>query len=154
MTITMVPMRWWHIDQVVGIDAELFGSTAWTAAQFWSELARANRYYIVLVKPDSGQQVLGYAGIAMTAPDADVQTIAVASAIQDQGWGRKLIARLVDIAHQGGCRRLMLEVRDDNTAALHLYTQQGFISIARRSSYYGPGADAIIMERDVRDGRE
>ena len=39
----------------------------------------------------------------------------------------------------------MLEVADDNPAAIELYRGAGFAAVARRASYYG-GADALVLE--------
>ena len=41
-------MRWWHIQAAAQLDRTLFEHTAWSEAQFWSELARSNRHYVVL----------------------------------------------------------------------------------------------------------
>ena len=145
-SLTMRPMRWWHIEGAMPLEAKLFGATAWSAAQMWSELARPQRrYYVLTPAVDEGSVVLGYAGVSILAPDADVQTVAVAPSLQGRGWGRRLVSRLVDDAVSAGCTQVMLEVRADNTAALALYEGCGFEVIARRSSYYGSGQDALIM---------
>ncbi|MFY9331694.1 MAG: ribosomal protein S18-alanine N-acetyltransferase [Candidatus Nanopelagicales bacterium] len=140
-------MRWWHIQAAAQLDRTLFEHTAWSEAQFWSELARSNRHYVVLAT--STGQVCGYAGVAWVPPEADVQTIAVASSMQSRGWGARLLEHLIDVAIKAQCRRLLLEVRADSTAAINLYTQHGFVRISKRSSYYGPGVDALIMERTL-----
>lgn len=148
-TIEMHPMRWWHIEQAMLLEAELFAPTAWSAAQMWSELAREQRRYFVLTSgghtADSPETVLGYAGVSILPPDADVQTVAVTPRLQGQGWGRRLVARLIDEAAAAGCAQAMLEVRADNVRALALYEGFGFEVIARRTAYYGPGEDALIM---------
>ena len=48
--------------------------------------------------------------------------------------------------------RILLEVRDDNLAAQKLYARHGFRSMGRRRGYYGPGLDAVVMERHLRVG--
>lgn len=159
--ITMEPMRWWHIEQAMVLEHELFGSTAWSAAQMWSELAREQRRYYVIVTRDEAEpgadqaaagDVIGYAGINLLPPDADVQTVAVAPRFQGQGLARRLVDRLIADASEAGCAQIMLEVRAENDAALRLYENFGFEVIARRTSYYGPGADALIMRlRPLRD---
>lgn len=148
----LLPMRWWHIEAAAIIDQHLFGSTAWTPAQFWSELARENREYVALVNTDreeSAHQLIGYAGLAWTPPEADVQTIAVSRTAQGKGLGSKLLEHLVTTARLKQCRRLLLEVAADNATAVRMYTKFGFHPISRRSGYYGPGADAVIMERSL-----
>ena len=52
MTIAVAPMRWWDIPAVMAIEEKVFPDTAWTAAQFWSELAYDDRTYLVVEKAD------------------------------------------------------------------------------------------------------
>jgi ribosomal-protein-alanine N-acetyltransferase len=42
--------------------------------------------------------------------------------------------------------RVLLEVREDNEAALGLYAQSGFVEIDRRPRYYRDGAAAVVMQ--------
>jgi ribosomal-protein-alanine N-acetyltransferase len=45
-------------------------------------------------------------------------------------------------------RRLLLEVRTDNEAAIALYVSEGFVRLGIRRRYYQPsGADAYTMAR-------
>ncbi len=142
-------LRWWDVEAVQALDAELFGPTAWTAATFWSELAAGpTRWYVVAeTAGDDGTPVLaGYAGLLVPGPDADVQTIAVAPSAQGRGVGRLLLRSLVRQAALGGATGLLLEVRADNAPAIALYTQEGFERISVRRRYYQPGdVDAWIM---------
>lgn len=149
--LSISPMRWWHIEQAMVWESELFSASAWSAGQLWSELAREQRRYYVLTaageESDMPESVLGYAGVSILPPDADVQTVAVAPLLQGRGWGRRLVVRLLEDAAKSGCTQVMLEVRADNEAALALYEGLAFEVIARRTGYYGPGEDALIMRR-------
>lgn len=138
------PMRWWDIEAVLEIEREVFPDTAWTGGQFWSELAQANRTYVVDV---DGEVLVGYAGLMAVPPTADVQTIAVAPRARGLGRGRALLDHLMAVAGEAGCTEVLLEVKFDNTGAQAMYEQVGFEVIARRTSYYGPGADGLIMRR-------
>ena len=79
------------------------------------------------------------------APDADIQTIAVAVAHRGRGIGGRLMVTAMAEAQPGGAVELMLEVEADNEPARSLYEHHGFETLARRSSYYGPGRDALVM---------
>ena len=47
-----------------------------------------------------------------------------------------------------GDRRMLLEVRTDNDAAIGLYASEGFTKLGVRRRYYQPsGADAYTMAR-------
>ena len=138
-------MRWWDIAEAVAIEGELFGASAWSAAQFWGELAQENRTYVV-VEDESG--LVAYAGLMTVSPTADIQTIAVAPRAQRRGIATQILNHLLSVADAAGCRQTFLEVRGDNRAAVALYERAGFVPIANRTSYYGPGEDAVIMRRD------
>lgn len=48
--ITVEPMRWWHLEQVVAMEAELFATDSpWSAEMFWSELAAEHHYVVATV---------------------------------------------------------------------------------------------------------
>ena len=142
-TVTLRPMRWWDIAGVFELERQLFPQDAWSIEQFWEELAQSTRWYVVA--EDRDQQLLGYAGLFLLAPDADVQTIAVAPFAQRLGVGRRLLAALTECARSAGCRRVVLEVRAGNVAAEHLYRTAGFTQVSRRSRYYPDGEDALVL---------
>jgi ribosomal-protein-alanine N-acetyltransferase len=129
---------------MMAIEREVFSTSAWTEQQMTDELTRIgeSRWYAVA---DLGTHVAGYVGLYLSVPDADVQTIAIASTAQGAGLGRELLAAAIAHAWNCGCTRLFLEVRADNEAALALYQQAGFIRMGRRNRYYPDGADAITM---------
>lgn len=159
-SVVLRPLRWWHIAALAELDAELFDPDVWSAETFWSELAAPGRWYVVAT-PDTPDRatnaerddLLGYAGLAIAGPDADVQTIAVAPQAQGLGVGRRLLTALIEQATSAGAQHLMLEVRADNEPAISLYLSDGFEQIARRRGYYQPGnIDALIMRRRLRTG--
>ena len=141
-------MRWWEIADVHAIEETIFAETAWTPAQFWSELAQQDRTYLVA---EVSGRIAAYGGVMVRPPTADIQTIAVSAEHRGRGLARELLGRLLAIADDYACSEVLLEVRADNAPAIALYASEGFEAIARRSSYYGPGLDALIMRRRRRD---
>ncbi|HVQ18669.1 MAG TPA: ribosomal protein S18-alanine N-acetyltransferase, partial [Actinomycetes bacterium] len=107
------------------------------------------RYYVAA---DEEGSIVGYAGMMSVGAEADVQTIAVHPDLRRSGLGQRLLDDLIERARLRGCTRLFLEVASDNDVAQQLYVQSGFDTIARRSNYYAPGVDALVM-RLVIDGR-
>jgi [ribosomal protein S18]-alanine N-acetyltransferase len=144
MTRHLRDMRWWDIDHIMEIEVETFADTAWSAAQFWSELAQGNRRYVVV---EDGSDVVAYGGVMVVPPTADIQTIAVSPSARRLGLGAMILDHLLSSAHDRGCTEVLLEVRADNEPAIALYEQAQFEAIARRTSYYGPGRDALVMRR-------
>ncbi|MFY1635954.1 ribosomal protein S18-alanine N-acetyltransferase [Solwaraspora sp. WMMB335] len=143
--------RWWHIEQALPIEEDLFGAERWSAEMFWNELAN-DHFYLVAV--DDADQLAGYAGLALVGsperPDeAWVQNIAVRRDAQRRGTGRTLLTSLLDEATRRGARRTLLEVAVDNAPAQRLYAGYGFEPVGIRRGYYQPSnTDALVMMRD------
>ncbi|MEU1812252.1 ribosomal protein S18-alanine N-acetyltransferase [Micromonospora aurantiaca (nom. illeg.)] len=139
--------RWWHIDEVLPIEADLFGAEQWSAAMFWNELANGH-FYLAATDDDGG--VLGYAGLAVSPPDeAWVQNVAVRRDAHRRGIGRLLLEALLAEAARRGARSTLLEVAADNAPAQRLYATYGFEPIGVRRGYYQPSnTDALVMQRN------
>lgn len=142
--------RWWHIDEVLPIEADLFGAEQWSAAMFWNELAAGNHY---LVACEESGSVVGYAGLAFQPPtEAWVQSIAVRRDAQRRGVGRTLLEALLAEAARRRARSVLLEVAVDNAPAQKLYARYGFEPIGVRRGYYQPSnTDALVMRRELTD---
>jgi [ribosomal protein S18]-alanine N-acetyltransferase len=147
-------MRWWDVEGVLALERHLFGASAWTPETFWAELAHPRtRWYVVAetetqTEGEAGGRpaLVGYAGLLIPGPEADVQTVAVAPSAQGRGIGGRLIDALIDTARRRGATTLLLEVRADNQAAIALYRRRGFERIAIRRRYYQPeDVDAWVM---------
>ncbi|MEH0824276.1 MULTISPECIES: ribosomal protein S18-alanine N-acetyltransferase [unclassified Micromonospora] len=137
--------RWWHIDEVLPIEADLFGAEQWSPAMFWNELANGH-WYRVATEPDGA--VLGYAGLTVQPDEAWVQNIAVRRDAQRRGVGRMLLEDLLAEAARWGARTVLLEVAADNAPAQKLYATYGFEPIGVRRGYYQPSnTDALVMRR-------
>jgi ribosomal-protein-alanine N-acetyltransferase len=146
MSAVLTRMRWWHIDDVLPLEQDLFVDDRWSARTYWSELAQLDtRHYLVAVVDDV---VVGYAGLCDYPDEAFVQTIAVARRAQGRGLGARLLQALLDEAERRGQHRVLLEVRADNDRAIALYERFGFHRSGVRRGYYQPsGADALVMTK-------
>jgi ribosomal-protein-alanine N-acetyltransferase len=147
VSIELVPMRWWHIEDLLPIEAELFGAEEWSPEMFWSELAEYDtRHYLIAVE---GTQILGYAGLCVYGDEGYVQNMAVRRAWQGQGLGKRLLRALLAESERRGTRLTGLEVRADNVAAQRLYAAHGFEPVGLRRGYYQPSnTDAVVMIRE------
>lgn len=148
MTAQLREMRWWDIDRVLELEKGLFPEDAWSRGMFWSELAHARgpgstRRYLVA---EEGDRIVGYAGLAASGDQGDIQTIAVAHELQGTGLGARLLTELLKAATAFECAEVMLECRVDNVRAQKLYERFGFAPIGFRRGYYQPGnVDALVM---------
>jgi ribosomal-protein-alanine N-acetyltransferase len=94
--------------------------------------------------------MLGYAVLMLAVDEAELLDIAIDGRYQRHGWGRKLLEEMMALARRQDMRRMVLEVRASNAAAIGLYRKAGFADIGLRRDYYpaqNGREDAILMGR-------
>ena len=129
------------VPAVTALEAAVFGPDAWSATSVREELTGPRRRAWV-----AGDPVAGYAVSAHTGEVVDLQRVAVAPDARGRGVASSLVSTLLDTARRDGASRVLLEVADDNEAALALYARHGFAEIDRRPGYYRDGRDALVLE--------
>ncbi|MET7332492.1 ribosomal protein S18-alanine N-acetyltransferase [Nonomuraea sp. NPDC005650] len=138
------------LPAVMAIERATFPLDAWSEGMMRGELADMprSRHYVVVVVDD---EIIGYAGLASAADQADVQTIAVLEKHQGTGIGGALLTALLAEAGRRRAREIFLEVRADNPRAQAVYRHYGFEEIGTRRRYYDDGTDALMMRRNLDD---
>lgn len=144
--VRIEPLRLADLDEILAIEAELFGPERWTRGIFQGELDSG--HYYVVARADRNS-VVGYAGLAVAPPEeAWVNNLAVRRDAQRQGIGRALLEVLLAEAARREVGQVLLEVAADNAPAQKLYAAYGFEPIAVRRGYYQPSnTDALVMRR-------
>ncbi|MDQ3886555.1 MAG: ribosomal protein S18-alanine N-acetyltransferase [Actinomycetota bacterium] len=147
MSIEISPLRVEDAPHCAELERLLFADDdPWEARTFVAALAAGHRY----LAARAGGALVGYAGLGLAGPEAEVHTFAVDPAYQGRGIGRELLRALLALA---GNVTVFLEVRTDNEPALALYRSEGFRVVGTRRGYYRlSGADAFTMRREVRQG--
>jgi ribosomal-protein-alanine N-acetyltransferase len=159
------------------LEKELFGSSPWDLTMLERELTGPDRVYVVWQGPmpsvlaanprsfnpgaiahehevDEFHQsphasILGYGGIWVGGPVAQVMTIGVTRHAQGHGIGRAIMDALIDAAQSHRCQRIELQVRTDNSRAQKLYRRMGFQVCTTIPHYYQPeNVDAFVMDRE------
>ncbi|MCG5217187.1 ribosomal protein S18-alanine N-acetyltransferase [Streptosporangium sp. KLBMP 9127] len=138
------------VPAVLVVERATFPADAWSEGMLRGELAdqpRTRHYVVALV----AGEIVGYAGLAAAADQADVQTIAVVAEHQGAGIGGLLLNELLAEASRRGAGSVFLEVRADNPQARGVYDHFGFEKVGIRARYYEDGTDAIMMMRKLGD---
>jgi ribosomal protein S18 acetylase RimI-like enzyme len=78
---------------------------------------------------------------------ARLYSIAVAHAARGRGLGEALLSAAERAALGHGCKRLRLEVRQDNASAIRLYERLGYQRFGAYPGFYEDGADAWRYEK-------
>jgi ribosomal-protein-alanine N-acetyltransferase len=77
--------------------------------------------------------------------EVHVLNLATREGRRRQGIARILMKAVVDYARQSAARRVLLEVRRSNRAAVELYRALGFWAAGARVRYYQDGEDALEL---------
>ena len=94
--------------------------------------------------------LLGWGGVMVVGPSAEILTIGVVPHARRQGLATDLLHALLEVARQRGARECFLEVREDNDAARAFYSREGFERLRVRRGYYANGrVHGIEMRLDL-----
>jgi len=135
------------IDAVLAIE-QAVQAYPWTRGNFSDAL---NSGYLCRVDEMAGE-IRGYAVLMPVVDEVEVLNIGVALAQQRKGLGRAMLIEMFNMARAKNMRRVFLEVRSSNAAALALYSRAGFSEIGIRRGYYqnaNGSEDAIVMACDL-----
>ena len=143
------PMRESDLDAVLAIERRGY-EFPWTLGIF-RDCMLANYPAWVLAQ---GECIVGYGLLSLAADEAHVLNLCTAPEAQGQGHGRRLLRALLQLARARGAKRVFLEVRPSNAAAIALYDAEGFNEIGRRPRYYparNGREDALVMALELLD---
>ena len=143
------PMRAADLAAVAGLEAAVY-PFPWTLGIF-RDCLRAGYCCVVL---EGNASLRGYGVMSVAADEAHLLNICIHPEWQRCGLGRELLTWLTTEALMLGARRMYLEVRPSNLAALALYHKAGFRRIGLRRRYYRAAdgrEDAVVLERRLAD---
>ncbi|MBF4160290.1 GNAT family N-acetyltransferase [Nocardioides sp. CBS4Y-1] len=139
-------------DAVAASEAENLGADAWSPGLIEAGLSGdvpTVRYLVAERVGPEGPVVVGHAVISVVPDIAELQRIAVDAGARRGGAATALLDAALSAAREGRADRVLLEVREDNSAALSFYAARGFIEIDRRPRYYRDGTTAVVMRRGI-----
>lgn len=139
------------VAAVVALEQDCLGADAWSEGLVREGLLGRLPTVSYLVAEADGA-VVGHAVVSVAGDIAELQRIAVTEPLRRQGIAARLVAAVVEAVRRTPADRLLLEVREDNRAALAFYAGQGFVEIDRRPRYYSDGTTAVVMRRAVGRG--
>ena len=94
---------------------------------------------------------LGYAVAYVTADEAELPQIAIATEHRGHGYGSRLLKHVMEDSRERGASNMYLEVRAGNEAAKRLYESCRMEMTGSRKDFYRePTEDAILYRKDLR----
>ena len=136
------------VEAVIRLEDECLGVDAWSEGLVREGIAGTLPTVVYLVA-EVGGEVVGHAVVSTAGDIAELQRIAVHAAHRRSGVASALLAEVIEVAGRTEADRLLLEVREDNDAALAFYARSGFSEIYRRPRYYADGATAVVLRLAV-----
>lgn len=145
--IELAPMGVSDIDAVLAIECEV-QTFPWSRGNFTESLASGHAGWIMR----RAGETIGFAVAMLACDESELLNIGIAWRHQGQGLGGRFLEHLFVEARRCGARRMFLEVRASNVAALSLYRSGGFVRSGLRAGYY-PAAegreDALVLEKKL-----
>jgi [ribosomal protein S18]-alanine N-acetyltransferase len=107
--------------------------------------------HVVAHRATAGAALAGFILSRIVQDEAEILSIAVASAWRGRGLARQLLDINLRRLAALGARSVFLEVEEGNVSARRLYRRAGFQEVGRRERYYAPerGAAALVLRRDL-----
>jgi|GEM_PF-527518 len=144
-SLVIRPMRWEDLDQVIHLESSSF-PYPWKRGSFEMELKYNQRAdYLVACWGSSQGELVAYAGMWFLKGKAHMTTLAVDPDYRKCRVGEQFLQHLKERARTRGMKRMTLEVRPSNRAALKLYRKQGFKFLQVLPRYY-KDEHALMME--------
>lgn len=146
--------RSWNFEDLLRIaemEAECFGSERWTYEMFASSFEQEGFFGVIGEEIDAlgDKDGVAYGCVQCVGEQSDLLIVAVLPEYRHNGIGTTLLKRLVSGAKRRGAEKMLLEVRESNTAAQALYRSQGFEEISVRKKYYPDGENALVMVKNL-----
>ena len=142
----IAPMTDGDVSFVAEIERECF-SSPWTQEGLSSELSNENAVFFTA---KLGGEIAGYMGMHTVLDECYVANVAVKNAFRRKGIGRRLLSYAEERARERGCSFISLEVRVSNTAAVSLYSSEGYEKMGERKNFYSaPTENALIMTKSL-----
>ena len=134
------------LQSVSRMEKDIF-SDPWSIDAFADSIKNDSAIFIVAEMNDT---VVGFCGVYIMSPEAEIAYIAVSTAYRKQGIAQKMLIWQIEHLKEKRVESLFLDVRKTNTVAYRLYNKFGFENIAIRKDYYNtPKEDAIIMKLEI-----
>ncbi len=136
------------LNAIASLEKECFPKECWSQRML-AESFLGGRFFGSLLEEDG--VLAAYGGVSIVEDEAEIELIATAEMYRRCGRGGKILEDLLEEARRRGAKRVFLEVRVSNRAAMMLYLNHGFAGLYARSRYYPDGEDALVMVKEWKD---
>jgi ribosomal-protein-alanine N-acetyltransferase len=127
----------------------------WTDGNFLSELLKPYSHFLLFTDDETDTQIAGYLVCWVMFDECQILNLAVDTPFRGMGFAKNLVRKAVSLAMKKEIKKVVLEVRKSNLAAIQLYQGLQFTITHVRKGFYGDGEDAyqmtLLLEGDLVD---
>ena len=138
------------LHHVIQIEQKVYVSP-WTESQFQLELAKPYSHFLLLTDDETDTNIAGYIVCWIMYDECQILNLAVDLPYRGLGLAKMMMRKAMVLASKKGIKKITLEVRKSNLAAIHLYQELHFIIIHVRKNFYSDGEDAYSMVLSLED---
>lgn len=141
-----------HIVLISEFEKEYFNSEAYSLETL-SDMLKDN--YLLkdnenIFEISNDDELIGYAIFHVNVDFTDIYKIFIREHDRNKGYATMLLNKIIEISKRYNSKKIMIEVRSQNTSAIEFYFKNNFEKISVRKDYYmNPKDDALIFERRV-----
>ncbi len=143
-------MRPEDLEQVMAIERSSFDSP-WTKNNFFDEFKNSDLSTQLVMEVD--KRIIAFAILWIIIDECHLANIAVHPEYRRKGVAEMLLNKVIELAREKNCKKIMLEVRKSNDPAINLYTKYRFEKVGIRKNYYHDGfmrqEDALLMDLNL-----
>lgn len=130
------------VDRIMAVMETAFDpayNEAWTRSQVSGALLMGNCHYRFIAadgsQPEEGEAAAGFALLRSASDEEELLLFAIVPRLRRRGLGSTLLERIKSDAATRGISRILLEMRQGNSAG-SLYRSQQFERVGVRPNYY------------------
>ena len=135
---------------MIALERDSPSAAHWPESMYAHIFSADSATRIAIVVEDHEAALRGFAIVRLVGEEGEVENIVVDRKQRHQGFGTRLLEKIIEGSRSRNASRLFLEVRQSNPAARALYEKCGFVLSGRRRAYYSsPNEDAVLYARKL-----
>ena len=137
-------------EGIYKISKQCFGDNSWSMKTVKS--AVCGKYsHVIMAHMENSSAIIGFLSYTVIGGDEiSIDDIAVVPSARRCGAADKMMQFLFRKASEEEIKKITLEVRESNTAAMKLYEKYGFKKTGLRKNYYrSPAENAVLMDSEI-----
>lgn len=137
------PLKFEDIKCVVQLELETLGCTL--GEEMLSNFIDGSISDAYVYETDNG--VIGYMSYNFDGDNIEICNICVAKEYQNKKVGTKLLSYVLNEVYVKGATSAIIDVRESNKRAIHVYEKLGFKTINIRKGYYSDKENALVLQK-------